>query len=58
MLSNVNTIVKTVGSRHLTDASIIITKCVVLRDGIISIKYNSLLNLEIERGFQSNYRLL
>ena len=44
-----NRIIKLTGIRYLGNASIIITECVVLRDGVLTVIYNDFTNLEIER---------
>ena len=43
-----NGIINVVGSRHLGKASIIITKCVALRDGVLAVTHNGFTSLEIE----------
>ena len=43
-----NEIIKVTRNRYLGNDSIIMTKCVDLRDGIVVIIYNDFLNLEME----------
>ena len=40
--------IKMATSKHLANASIIIAKCMALKDGVLTIKKNVFLDLEIE----------
>ena len=41
--------IKIAASKYLANDSIIITKCVALRDGVLAVINNDFLDLEIER---------
>ena len=43
-----NGTIKMVASKHIGNASIIIAKCTTLRNGMLAVKNNGFLNLEIE----------
>ena len=46
-----NGIIALAGSRNLDNVSIVIAKCVALRDGVLVSIYNGFTNLEIEKDF-------
>ena len=48
VIRDFNGIIKLSACRHLGKTSIIVTKCMTLRDGILAAKNNRFLNLKIE----------
>ena len=48
VIRNSNGIIKMATSRHMSNASIIIAKCMAFRDSVLAAENNGLLNLEIE----------
>ena len=48
VIRNSNCIIKMATSRHMSNASIIIAKCMTFRDSVLAAENNGLLNLEIE----------
>ena len=47
VIRNSNSIIKTIACKHMGKSSIIVTKCITLRDGILAHKNKGYSNLEI-----------